>query len=70
VNFGTASGLGGVLMIVLLILVTLMSSFLQGENGEGYPTIFLVQSCLLLLGGLVLAVIRIPGVDESADVPG
>ena len=69
VNFGTANGLGGVLMIALLIMVTLVSSFLQGESGEGYPTIFLVQSCLLLLGGFILAVIRIPGVDESADVP-
>ena len=69
-NFGTVSGLGGIVMIGLLIMATLMSSFLQGENGEGYPTVFLVQAGLLLVGGSILAVIRIPSVDESKDVAG
>jgi MFS family permease len=67
INFGTASGLGGVLTIFLLILATLMSSSLQGEHGEGYPTVFLVQMGLLLLGGFVLALVRIPGLEESID---
>ena len=46
-----------------------MSSFLQGEVGEGYPTIFLAQMGLLCFGGLVLFAIRIPAVEESADRP-
>jgi len=68
VNFGTASGLGGILAIILLVAASLMSAFLQGESGEGYPTIFLVQAGLLLLGGIVLGTLRIPAAHESADL--
>jgi MFS family permease len=65
-NFGTASGLGGIVSIGLLILATLMSSGLQGEEGEGYPLVFQVQAGLVLLGGLVLAMVRVPG-NEPVD---
>ena len=64
-NFGTASGLGGIPAIGLLVLASLMSSLLQGE-GEGYPTIFLTQTGLLLLGGLLLSLVRIPLVEDAA----
>ncbi len=64
-NFGTASGLGGIPAIGLLVLASLMSSLLQGE-GEGYPTIFLNQTGLLLLGGLLLSLVRIPPVEDAA----
>jgi MFS family permease len=67
VNFGTASGLGGIVSILLLILATLMSAALQGENGEGYPLIFRLQAGLILLGGLVLAMVRVPTSEPVDD---
>jgi MFS family permease len=69
VNFGTASGLAGIAMIILLICATLMSALLQGADGEGYPMVFLAQMGLISLGGMLLLAIPIPGVDESADAP-
>jgi hypothetical protein len=42
-----------------------MSSLLQGE-GEGYPTIFLAQTGMLLLGGLLLSLVRIPSPEDAA----
>lgn len=67
VNFGTASGLGGMLTIVCLVLASLMSYVLQGEKGEGYGTLFVTQACLLLLGGLILAAVKIPVIEEAVD---
>ena len=67
VNFGTASGLGGMLTIVCLILATLMSFVLQGEQGEGYGDLFLAQTFLISLGGLILTAVRIPSADEAID---
>jgi len=64
-NFGMANGLGGIPGIGLLVLASVMSSLLQGE-GEGYPTIFLAQIGMLLLGGLLLSVVRIPPLEEAA----
>lgn len=66
-NYGTASGLGGLLAIGLLVVASTMSSVLQGERGEGYPTIFLMQASLLLLGGLLLGLVRIPTLAEAVD---
>ncbi len=66
VNFGTASGLGGLPAILLLVLASTLSSLLQGD-GEGYPTIFVTQAALVALGGGLLAFVRIPSAGEEPD---
>jgi sugar phosphate permease len=59
VNFGTASGLGGLAAIPLLVLVQILSQVLKATTGS-YQVSFVVQGCLLLLGGLMLTFVRIP----------
>ncbi len=64
-NFGTASGLGGVAAIPLLVLAQILSQLLQGMTGS-YRLSFLVQAGLLLSGGLLLAFVRIPARESGA----
>lgn len=63
-NFGTASGLGGIVAVLLLVGASLMSSILQGD-GEGYPLIFRIQMGLILLAGMMLAFVKIPDADDQ-----
>ena len=65
VNFGTAMGLGGVSAILLLVLASTVSALVQGESGEGFPKVFLIQVGYLLVGALALALVRIPSVEEA-----
>lgn len=62
-SFGTASGIGGILAVMLLFSASLMSGYLQGD-GEGYPTVFKVQMGLITLGGFLLAFVRVPSAAE------
>ena len=43
-----------------------MSSLLQG-NGEGYPLIFKIQIGLIILAGGLLAMVRIPAIEEETS---
>lgn len=65
-NFGTASGLGGVVAVALLIAASLAASVIQGD-GEGYPTVFILQATLIAMGGVLLAIVDIPTLEKSAD---
>lgn len=65
-NFGTASGLGGLPTIFLLVMATAVSAVIQGESGDGYPTVFLIQVGYLVVAALILGIVRIPSVDEAA----
>ena len=64
-NFGTASGLGGIVAVLLLVGASLMSSLLQGD-GEGYPLIFLIQMGLITFAGILLSFVAIPANEADA----
>jgi MFS family permease len=59
VNFGRATGIGGLAAIPLLALANIGSQSLLGATGS-YRTTFGVQIAMLLIGGLMLAAIRVP----------
>lgn len=65
-NFGTASGLGGLAAIPLLVMVQFLSQALKAATGS-YHVSFIVQGGLLLLGGVLLAFVRIPPPEASAE---
>jgi len=65
VNFGRASGLGGLAAIPLLAAANFGSQALLGATGS-YRLIFVVQVGLLLSGGILLALIRIPPAERPA----
>ncbi len=58
-NFGTASGLGGLATIPLMVGAVVLSQVLKSVTGTHHVS-FLVQSGLLVLGGVLLACVRIP----------
>lgn len=64
-NFGTVSGLGGIAAIPLLVAAQILSQVLKATTGS-FHTSFVVQGCLLLLGGLLLAFVRIPPPEAQA----
>jgi MFS family permease len=68
-NFGTASGLGGLAAIPLLVVVQILSQVLKATTGS-YHTSFIVQGGLLILGGVLLALVRIPPRDELGGAAG
>ena len=68
-NFGTAGGLGGLAAIPLLVVVQILSQYLKATTGSYHPT-FIVQGGLLLLGGLLLAFVRIPPPEGRARAEG
>jgi MFS family permease len=59
VNFGRATGIGGLAAIPLLALANIGSQTLLGATGS-YRITFGVQMILLLTGGVMLGAIRIP----------
>ncbi len=58
-NFGRATGIGGLAAIPLLAIANIGSQSLLGATGS-YQATFAVQMVLLLIGGGMLAAIRIP----------
>lgn len=58
-NFGQASGIGGMAAIPLLVIANIGSQTFLGATGS-YRLTFLVQMGALLLGGVMLAILRIP----------
>ena len=65
VNFGTASGLGGIASIPLLASANFASQYLLGATGS-YASPFMLQIGLLVLGGILLAILRIPSAPDAA----
>jgi len=65
VNFGRASGLGGLAAIPLLAAANFGSQVLLGATGS-YRLIFVVQIGLLLSGGALLALIQIPPAERPS----
>jgi MFS family permease len=66
VNFGRASGLGGLAAIPLLSLANIGSQTLLGATGS-YRLTFVVQMVLLSIGGLMLGAIKIPDSPKPAS---
>ena len=60
VNFGRASGIGGLAAIPLLAGASLGSQALLSATGS-YSTLFMTQIGMLLVGGTMLGIVRIPG---------
>lgn len=60
VNFGRASGIGGLAAIPLLAGASLGSQALLSATGS-YSTLFMAQIGMLLVGGTMLGIVRIPG---------
>jgi MFS family permease len=58
-NFGRAAGLGGLVTIPVIASASAVSQLLLGATGS-YQMSFLVQIGLLVLGGGLLAIVRIP----------
>jgi MFS family permease len=58
-NFGRAAGLGGLVTIPVIASASAVSQLLLGATGS-YQMSFLVQIGLLILGGGLLAIVRIP----------
>lgn len=66
-NFGIASGLGGILGIPLLVGAQIGSQVMLGATGS-YGRTFALQAGLLVLGGAMLLAVRIPP-PETAGAP-
>ncbi len=64
-NFGRAAGLGGLVMIPVIASASAASQLLLGATGS-YHMSFLVQIGLLVLGGCLLAIVRIPQTEGAA----
>lgn len=62
IDFGTASGLGGIVGVALIVLASFGSQGLLAATGS-YPLVCTVQMVLVLLGGALLAFLRIPSAD-------
>jgi len=65
-NFGRASGLGGLVAIVVIASAMVLFQSLYGSTGS-YQTGFLVQIALILLGGGLIATVRIPKTEGAAS---
>jgi MFS family permease len=64
-NFGRAAGLGGLVTIPVIASASAASQLLLGATGS-YHMSFLVQIGLLVLGGGLLAIVRIPKTEGEA----
>jgi MFS family permease len=64
IDFGTASGLGGIVGVGLIVLASFGSQGLLAATGS-YPLVCTVQMVLVLLGGALLAFLRIPSADQA-----
>ncbi|MBC8188322.1 MAG: hypothetical protein H8E78_08995, partial [Proteobacteria bacterium] len=64
-NFGRASGLGGLVGIVVIASAMVTFQLLYGSTGS-YQLGFMVQTVLVLLGGALIAVVRIPKLEDAA----
>lgn len=64
VDFGTASGLGGIVGVSLIVLSSFGSQGMLAVTGS-YPLVCTVQMTLVLLGGALLAFLRIPAADQA-----
>ncbi len=64
IDFGTASGLGGIVGVGLIVLASFGSQGLLAMTGS-YPLVCTVQMVLVLLGGAMLAFLRIPAADQA-----
>ena len=65
-NFGTAGGLGGIAGIPLMVMAVVLGQVLKGVTGS-YHAAFVMQGGLLLIGGALLAFIRIPPASQGAE---
>lgn len=63
-NYGRVSGLGGMAAIPLLVLANFASQAMLGATGS-YQMTFGMQAGLLVVGGILLASVRIPDSDVS-----
>ena len=65
-NFGTAGGLGGIAGIPLMVMAVVLGQVLKGVTGS-YHAAFVMQGGLLLVGGALLAFLRIPPPSHGVD---
>ncbi|MEM9177455.1 MAG: MFS transporter [Myxococcota bacterium] len=65
VDYGTASGLGGIVGVSLIVLASFGSQGLYAVT-ESYPQVCRVQMALVLIGGAVVALLRIPSPAEAS----
>ncbi|MFP6654344.1 MAG: MFS transporter [Myxococcota bacterium] len=63
-NFGRASGLGGLVAVVVITAAMVLFQFVYGVTG-GYGLGFIIQGVLVLLGGALIAVLPIPNADKN-----
>ena len=62
--FGRASGIGGLAGLPLIALAPVVAGYLYDTTGS-YHVVFLLQSGLLLLGGILVTFVRIPSGGRS-----
>lgn len=64
-DFGTASGLGGIVGVSLIVAASFASQGLLAATDYDYPLLCAVQMALLLAGGALLAFLRIPSPEDT-----
>ena len=64
IDFGTASGLGGIVGVGLIVLASFGSQGLLAATGS-YPLVCTVQMVLVLVGGALLAFLNVPPPEEA-----
>jgi MFS family permease len=65
VNFGTASGIGGMAAVPLIAAANIGSQIMLEATGSFQQT-FVAQMCLIVLGGLMLAFLKIPPAPDRS----
>ena len=63
-NYGRASGLGGIAAVPLLVLANFASQAMLGATGS-YQMTFGMQVGLLIVGGVLIACVRIPEIEAA-----
>jgi len=64
--FGRASGIGGLASLPLIAGAPALAGYLYDTTG-GYHSTFVVQIGVLLLGGVLLSLVRVPRPEASVD---
>lgn len=64
IDFGTASGLGGIVGVGLIVLASFGSQGLLAATGS-YPLVCTVQMVFVLVGGALLAFLQVPPPGEA-----